>query len=98
RIFAEVASRRSAANAEKALSGDDALHADRRQPRPRHDVPNGDGTGEPGLWFRSRHGQKAARLVGIAADCDGAVRLLAIYGRQAERFSIDAQRSLARYG
>ena len=49
------------------------------------------------LVRRSRHGQKAPRLAGAAADRDGAVRLLAVHGRQAERFSIDAQRSLARH-
>jgi Glutamate-cysteine ligase family 2(GCS2) len=48
-IFAEVAVGRRANHAEAALSGDDALHADGRQPRPRYDVSHRDRAGEPRL-------------------------------------------------
>ena len=60
---------------------DDALHAEGRHARPRHDVPHGDHPGEPRLRRRGRHGQEAARVAGAAADRHGAVRLLAVHRR-----------------
>ena len=62
-----------------------ALHAEGRHARPRHDVPDLHGAGQPRLLLRSRHGAEDAGVAGAAAGRDRAVRQLAVHRRQAER-------------
>ena len=42
--------------------------------------------------------QKLRVSLALAAHCHGAVCVVALHGRRTQRLSIDAQRSLARYG
>ena len=49
------------------------------------------------LLVRSRHGQEAAGLGGVAAGCDGAVRKFSIHRRQAERLPVVPFGNLARH-
>ena len=90
-------SSRDAAHAQAALRGDDALHADGRHARPRHDVSHRHHPGEPRLRGRGRHGQEVPRVAGAAADRDGDLRLLALHRGQAQRLPVHAQRGVARH-
>ena len=80
--------RRDAGDAEVPLRDHDALHAEGRHARPRHDVPHLHGAGQPRLRLRSRHGAQDARVAGAAAGRHRAVRQLAVHRRQAERLPV----------
>ena len=89
--------RRDAGDAQGPLPHHDRLHAEGRQARPRHDVPDLHGAGQSRLLLRSRHGEEAARLARPAAGRDRAVRQLALHRGQAQRLSLIPLRDLARH-
>ena len=87
-LLAEVDARRDAGHAEIALRHHDALHAEGRRQRPRHDVPHLHHPGEPRFRRRSRHGEEDARRPGAAADRHRALRQLALHRGQAQRLPV----------
>ena len=74
------------------------LHADARQPRPRHDDAHLHRAGQSRLRLGNRHGPQDAHRHGLAADCDGALRQLALRRGQAQRLPQLSQPRLDRYG
>ena len=79
RRLAELDARRDAGDAEVALRDHDPLHAEGRQPRPRHDVPHLHHPGQSRLRRRGRHGAEDARRPGAAADRHRALRQFAVH-------------------
>ena len=79
--------RRPAGHAQGPLRDHAQLHAEGRQPRPRHDAAHLHHPGQPRLFVRSRHGEEVPRRPGAAAGGDGAVRQLAVHRGQAQRLS-----------
>jgi glutamate--cysteine ligase len=75
----EMDAERDPGDAEGPLPDHDALHAEGRQSRPRHDVPDLHGADQSRLLVRSRHGEEAAGVAGAAAGRDRAVRQLALH-------------------
>ncbi len=95
RLRAFVEPGRNPSDAEIALRDHVALHAEGRQSRPRHDVPDLHRAGQSRFLRRSRHAPKDARLDGAAADRHRNLRQLALHRGQAERA---AELALARSG
>ena len=89
--------RRHAVDAERPLRHHAPLHAEGRQPRPRHDDAHLYRAGEPRLRLRSRHGAQAARRAAAAAAGDRAVRQLAVHRGQAERLPVLPRPGLDRH-
>ena len=64
---ADLDARRGPGDAQGPLPHHDGLHAEGRQARPRHDVPDLHRAGQSRLLLRSRHGEEAAGLARAAA-------------------------------
>ena len=93
----EMDAGRDPGHAEKPLRHHEALHAEGRDARPRHDVPHRDRSGEPRLPRREGHGGEAPRRACAAAGDHRALRQFALHRRQAERLSLHALGDLARH-
>ena len=87
--------RRDPVDAEEPLRHHEALHAEGRNARPRHDVPHRDRSGQSRFPRRSGHGRQAARRARAAAGDHRALRQFALHRRQAERLSLRALGDLA---
>src|SRR5690606_7041082 len=88
----------NAANAEIPLRDHDALHAEGRQTRSRHDVSYLHDTGEPGFLLGIGHAPQDAGVAETAAACHRALCQFSVHRGTAEWLCLLARRDLARYG